>query len=103
MSNLEEAMKNVKPTIGVNRSRRGRMVIDEEALLHDAEAAKALMSRVVVVKCDYNLCTRQLEYWVYCDDFEPLADGYMSHTYEPIFTRHDDKTITIEFRKAADR
>lgn len=93
--------KTVKPPIGVNRSRRGRMVIDEEALLHDAEAAKALMSRVVVVKCDYNYCTRRFEYWVYCDDFEPVVEGQMSHTYEPIFTRHDDGTITVEFKKAA--
>ncbi len=88
-----------KPPIGVNRLRRGRVFVNEDALCVDAAAASAFMSRIVVVKCDYNPCTLQLEYWGYSDDFDVCHPGLVVPEYEVIFTRSDGVPVSVEFRK----
>lgn len=88
-----------KPPIGVNRFRKGNIVVDRETLLGDAEAARELMSRIVVVKCDHNACTDELEYWAYSDEFDMVETGHVPPRYWAIFTRDGNNALSMRFMR----
>lgn len=88
-----------KPPIGVNRFRKGHMIVDREAFLSDAEAARELMSRIVVVKCDHNACTDELEYWAYSDEFDMVENGSLPPEYRAVFTRDVDNALSMQFMR----
>lgn len=92
----DESVGNIKPPIGVNKFRRGTITVNRDSLLGDAQAAAALMSRIVVVKCDHNACTDRLEFWCYCDDFDMVDVGCELPEYDAVFTR-DGENLSVRF------
>jgi len=59
----------------LNKNRRGSFRIAEKMLESSPDLVQMIMSKVIVVRCEFDYSTRSFEYIAFCDLFEEIPDS----------------------------
>lgn len=80
--------------------RCGRFSVNRYMLAtHPDEMLEYVFSRLVIVRAECMFSADAVEYTAYCEDFDLVQPGDLSPLYEVLFTRHEDATVTLQWRR----
>lgn len=73
------------------------MIISDDALENKDGVLLAIMSRLVVVRCEHLYASRAFEYYAYSPDFAPVEPGVIPPAYLVVVHTVDGVVDSFEF------
>ena len=84
-----------------NERNLGQFSLSRELLIGDIEAARNVMSGVVVLHSEANFAQDHITYTAHHPDFDLIPVGATPPTYEAIASKGQDGKISVEWRRTA--
>ena len=76
------------------KRRKGKFYISEDMVQHQPDAVRRIMSKCIIVRCEYKFMYDKFEYHAYSPLFEILPEGQEAPTY--IFTLSGYRKVIAE-------
>lgn len=84
----------------IKERRLGTFSISGTIIKEWPSQVRLVLSDTIIVRAEQMWHLEVIEYIAYCKHFEPVEEGLIAPRYMPVFTQHDDGSVTWEWKKA---
>lgn len=79
--------------------RLGSVTVSKFMVEANPDIVMKAFSDAIVVRCEFMFHSNELEYIICRSEFDVVSPGSYPPKYELLFTLHDDRSVTFEWKK----